>query len=182
MFESFSRFHLILAWGLISATIGLILHILDNIAEKSGLLGKLILKIVIAMLGASWSLLTVFVVPGMVYDNLGPFAAIRNSVETFRRTWGENLIRQYGLGLVELLFIILGVIAGFGLLALSAMLSWIVLVLMILAIGLYFLGVILFFNLANGVFSTALYAYAKTGKIPEGYDQEILGNAFRKAA
>ncbi len=44
---------------------------------------------------------------------------------------------------------------------------------------LYFLGVILVFNVANTIFNTALYVYADTGKIPEGFGQEIMQNAFK---
>jgi len=32
---------------------------------------------------------------------------------------------------------------------------------------------------ANTIFYTALYDYADTGKIPEGYSQETMQNAFR---
>ena len=44
---------------------------------------------------------------------------------------------------------------------------------------LYFLGVILVFNVANTIFNTALYVFAATGKIPEGFSQEIMQNAFK---
>jgi hypothetical protein len=102
-----SKIHLIFVWSLVSATVGLILKILERASEKAGQMGKIILSIVRLMLGLIWSLVTIFVVPAMVYNNLGPIDAIKKSVHTLKKTWGESLIRAVGLGLVQFLFFIL---------------------------------------------------------------------------
>ena len=105
-----SKVHLIFAWSLVSATVGLILRLLDRMAERSGHVGRIILSMLTAVLGLAWSIVTIFVVPGMVYHDLGPIEAIKRSVQTLRKTWGESLIRYLGLGLIEFLFIAAGVI------------------------------------------------------------------------
>ena len=174
-----SKVHLIFAWSLVSATVGLILRLLDEMAERSGQAGRIILGILTTVLGLAWSIVVIFVVPGMVYHSLGPIKAIKRSVQTLRKTWGESLIRYAGLGLVEFLFIVPGVIIAAMLFIFGLGLGgYIIIGVLALAI-IYILGVILVFNVAGSIFNTALYVYADTGKIPKGYDKEIINDAFK---
>jgi hypothetical protein len=174
-----SKIRLIFAWSVIAATVGLILRLIDNIAQRSGETGRIVMNILTSILGMMWSIITIFVVPAMVYNNLGPMDAIKRSVGTLKRTWGESLISYFGLGLIQFLFFILGIIATFILLFVLAGLGPIGIIITVVIALLYFLGVILVFNVANTIFNTALYVYADTGKIPEGYSQETMQNAFR---
>jgi len=125
-----------------------------------------------------WSIITLFVVPAMVYKNIGPFDAIKNSVESLKKTWGESLIRYYGVGLVQFFFIILGVVFGIGLFLTSSLFGVVGMVFAILFIIAYFVLVIVFFSLINSIFNTALYAYANKGKLPKEYRKDIMQNAF----
>ncbi|MFH1316807.1 MAG: DUF6159 family protein [Candidatus Woesearchaeota archaeon] len=175
-----SRIHLIFVWSLVSATVGLLLHILDRIAEKLGQGGKIILLIVRSILGMVWSIITIFVVPVMVYENIGPIQAIKRSVETLKKTWGESLVRAFGLGLVQMLFFILGIVIGIIIIILSVMTgSLFAIIIGISIVVIYFVLMILFFSVLNTIFNTALYVYASKGKIPDGFSKEILQNAFR---
>ena len=175
---AFSRIHLIFAWSLLSATVGLILRFIENLAEKSKGVGRFVLNITHYLLGAVWSIITLFVVPAMVYKNIGPFDAIKNSVESLKKTWGESLIRYYGVGLVQFFFIILGVVFGIGLFLTSSLFGVVGMVFAILFIIAYFVLVIVFFSLINSIFNTALYAYANKGKLPKEYRKDIMQNAF----
>ncbi|MFC1752585.1 DUF6159 family protein [Thermoproteota archaeon] len=175
---AFSRIHLIFTWSLVAATVGLLLKMIDNLAEKAGQSGKIVLKILNALLGMMWSIITIFVVPAMVYHNLGPIDAIKKSLHTLRHTWGESLIRYYGLGMVQLLFIILGVIIAVPLIFVLAAIGPMGIVVGVGIAVLYFLIVILVFSVANTVFNTALYVYADTGRIPEGFNPEVMKGAF----
>jgi len=174
-----SKIRLIFLWSVIAATVGLILRVIDNIAERSGGTGKIILNITTSLLGMMWSVITVFVVPAMVYHDLEPFEAIKKSVETLKRTWGESLIRYIGLGSIQFLFILLGIVFTVILLFVLGGLGSIGIIIAIAIAVLYFLGVILVFNVANTIFNTALFVYSDTGKIPEGYDRETIQNAFK---
>ena len=174
-----SKISLIFTWSIIVATVGLILRLIDTIAERAGGPGRLVLNILTSILGIMWSIITIFVVPAMVYHNLRPMDAIKRSIETLKRTWGESLIRYFGLGTIEFLFFLLGIIVTFILFSILAGLGSIGVIITIIISVLYFLGVILVFNVANTIFNTALYVYADTGKIPEGYSQEIVQNAFK---
>ena len=174
-----SRMTLILTWSIIVATVGLILRLIDNLAERAGESGRLVLNIITSFLGMMWSIITIFVVPGMVYHNLKPMDAIKRSIKTLKATWGESLIRYFGLGMIEFLFFLLGIIVTFILFFVLAGLGTTGIIAAIVIAVLYFLGVILVFNVANTIFNTALYVYADTGKIPEGFSQEIMQNAFK---
>lgn len=174
-----SRITLIFMWSVIVATVGVILRLIDNIAEKAGEPGRLVLNILTSILGMMWSIITIFVVPAMVYHNLRPMDAIKKSIGTLKKTWGESLIRHFGLGSIQFIFFFIGIIGTIILFYVLAGLGPIGIIIAIAIAVLYFLGLILVFNVANTIFNTALYVYADTGKIPEGYSQEIMQNAFK---
>ncbi len=174
-----SRLHLIFAWSMIAATVGLLLRALDSLAERAGPLGAVILGILRMILGALWSLVTIFVVPAMVYDNVGPREAIKKSVQTLKETWGESLVRHLGLGLMQMLFLLLGVGLMVGLMVLLAPIGGPAVLVAIILSMVYFLAVIVVFNVANTVFNTALYAYAQDKAPPTGFDEDTLRSAFR---
>lgn len=177
---AFSKIHLIFLWSLVSASVGLLLKILENIGQKSGKAGKAILAITRAILGAVWSIITIFVVPAMVYHHMGPFAAIGKSVRTLRKTWGESLIRYIGLGLAQFVFIILG--AVFTIIAFfifGALLGGAGIAATVVVAIIYFVGLFLVFGAANTVFNTALYVYADQGIVPHGFKAEIMHEAFK---
>ena len=175
-----SKIDLILYWSLIAATVGLVLRIIDNIAERAGRSGQLVLNLLTSIFGLMWSIITIFVIPAMVYHNLGPKDAIKKSVETLKRTWGESLIRHYGLGLIQFVFIVLGIIITILLLVTTSSLGPYAILGTIVIATIYFIIVMLVFSIANTVFNTALYVYADTGNIPEGYTREIVSNAFKR--
>lgn len=176
---SLSKVHLIFLWSLLAATVGIILRAIDQAAEKAGAGGKLILNLVSSVLGMMWSIITIFVVPAMVYDNLSPFAAIKKSVAVLRKTWGESLIRYYGLGLVEFIFFVIWVLITILLFVILGTLGPLGIIIAIAIVALLFLGIILIFSVMNSVFNTALFEYASTGKLPKGYNKEVMDSAFK---
>ena len=177
---SFKRIDKIFLWALISATVGLILRILENIAEKMKGVGQIVMAIMNSILGTVWSVLTIFVVQGIVFKNLGPFAAIKDSTLTLKNTWGESLIKYIGFGLAESVFIIPAIVIGIPAIYLSLFVGvWLTLIIIGMII-LYIVGVALVFNIADNVFNTALYVYSNTGNVPEGYDSETIKSAFQK--
>jgi hypothetical protein len=173
---AFSRIHLIFAWSLVAATVGLLLRLLDNLAERLGFIGQIVLNIVTSLLGLLWSVITIFVVPSMVYHGLGPIDAIKRSVAVLKKTWGESLIRHYGLGLMQFLCVLLGV-AVFGALLIASGGGKLAIAIAVVAV-IYFIGMAAVFSVANTIFNTALYVYADTGEVPSGYNQEIIAGAI----
>ena len=67
--------------------------------------------LLVAWIGVGWAIATFLVVPVLAARDIGPIEAIKESASLLRRTWGENLIGQAGLGLAfGLIFV--GVLAG----------------------------------------------------------------------
>ncbi|MFN5706522.1 MAG: DUF6159 family protein [Planctomycetota bacterium] len=82
-----SRLPQIAAWSAVAATVGVILKSFENKNNKAG-------QFVIGLIGAAWSMLTFFVVPIIVIEQLGPIAAIKRSTSLLSETWGEYLDLQ----------------------------------------------------------------------------------------
>ena len=177
---AFSKIHLIFLWSLVSATVGLIFRIIENFAKKIKGVGGIVISIINAIFGLAWSIITIFVVPGMVYHNLGPFAAIKKSVYVLKKTWGEYLIKVLGMGTSAFVFFILGIALGVGLIYLGLMFGGIVVALIIgFLVFIYLLSIIIFFSVASQIYDTALYVYAESGVVVEPYTKEMMIKAFR---
>lgn len=164
----------ILGWTAVAATVGFILRvIIDKLNERSQFLGA----ILVSLLGMAWTLLTFFVVPVMIFENKGVFAAIKESGSLFKKTWGENVVGQFSMGLVFFVLGILGVIP----LVLTFLSGSLPAILIVFA-GVLFYWIILsiFSSTLNGIFITALYYYARTGRVPAGYEKEHIKGAFKK--
>jgi hypothetical protein len=184
---AFSRMNLIVSWSLVSATVSTLLRMLESAVNNRrennpmGMVVELIVGLFVAGLKLSWSIVTLFVIPAMVYKDLGPFEAIKDSTQAIKKTWGESLIRNYGLGFIQFLVLLIGLgvllllAIGLGIGGGSTMS---VVIMGALAVA-YIVVVVAVFSMANTVYNTALYAYAATGQIPQGFNQEILENAFK---
>ena len=161
----------IVGYAAIAATVGMVLRF---IAERSGFVGRL----VAGLLGMTWTLTTYLTVPVLVTKDIGPIDAVKESAALFKRTWGEQVVGNFGMGWAILLMV-LGWTAVSGLaLYVSANL---VPVAILPAVGVAVLGYILlglFGSALNGVYTAALYRYAMTGEVAN-FDPGIMGNAFR---
>ena len=158
----------ILAWALVSATVGIILHLVQR---RGGFIGR----IAAALVGGIWSLVTFFVVPILILEDKGVVDSVKESVSLIRKTWGESIV---GSGSILLIFIVLGVVAFIGVLATLVIGNMVVfgiaLVLFIL------LGVVLAIvaSAMQGIFVSALYSYARNGTVPAGFNKDLIQNAF----
>jgi hypothetical protein len=82
----------IFLWSLVSATVGVILGL---ISERSKWLGKL----VAFFLSATWGIITFFIVPALILEEGNVSDSIKSSAGTFKKTWGETIIINFGAGL-----------------------------------------------------------------------------------
>jgi len=176
-----SRIHIILLWSIIVASVGLILKIIEGIAERTKGIGRLILSITRELLSMAWSVATIFVIPGMVYHNLGPFAAIKKSVQVLKKTWGEKLILYVGMNLIAIIFILpAAAIAIFMVYLLIVGSINLLLALSIIAILFaYMISIGIFFSVAGNIFNTALYVYGESKVVVPPYRKDLLTSAFK---
>ena len=174
-----SRIITIFFWAVIAATVGLILQILSSQArERGGIIG-IIGQIVVAIIGAAWSLITFFVVPLIVIEHRGLFDSFKTSLSMLRRTWVEQVVGNFGLGLIQfgatLVAILVAVVLGFALSLLGT--AGIVLA---VVIGIVLVvGVSLVFATLSGIYKAALYNYAADGQVPELFTEDTIRGAFR---
>jgi hypothetical protein len=178
---SLGRIHQVLAWATVSATVGLVFRMIDDAAERAGGVGRIVVGILRGILGMVWSAITMFVIPSMVYRGTGPIDAIKDSVRVLKTTWGESIVRSLGFGLVQFLFLFVGMLAfGSAIAGVVSMGAGSPAILAVVVLGvMYFVGVVFVFMLAHMIFNTALYAFASEGKMAPGYDDEMLRTAFR---
>ena len=88
----------------------------------------------------------------------------------FRLTWGENIAARVGFGLLGFV----AVLPGIAIIALGAAVFW-----PLIAIGvLEIIMVVVVLSALNAVFQTALYLYATSGEVPDGFEQTALPGAF----
>jgi hypothetical protein len=170
-----SRLPQIFAWALVSATVGLLLKVVENAHEKIG-------AFIAALLGTAWTVMTYFVVPVLVMERVGPFEAIGRSMSILKKTWGEALIGHFGIGLIVFLmflpgllllaltvfaFASMGLVAGFVMLAVA-----VVYMVLAMAAG----------SALNTIYLSALYQYAAFNQVPTGFDARALEGAFKAKA
>lgn len=168
-----SRVVQILGYAAIAATVGLILRMIE---ERAGFIGRWI----VGLLGVAFTVATFLTAPILVSRDIGPVDAVRQSAALLKKTWGENIIGNAGMGLVFFLFY-LGVI-GIGMLFVfgvaqtgNAPLSIAVTAILVLAV----IGLALVQTALQGVYSAALYRYATDGNVGESFSSTLLGEAFR---
>ncbi len=175
--NAFSHIGSIFIWALISATVGTVLQILINQLEKFGTAGQLVGRFVIDSIGFVWGLVTYFVVPVIIIENVKPKQAIKDSVKLFKKTWGENVIGNFS---INIFFVLLGFIVIVPLvLAVATGSLNMVLIVAVLSV-LYWICLGIVSASLKGIFITALYIYAKTGIVPDAFEESIIVNAFKK--
>ncbi|MBM3983532.1 MAG: hypothetical protein FJ304_25325 [Planctomycetes bacterium] len=170
-----SRLPQIFAWALVSATVGVLLKVIESAHEKVG-------EIVASLLGTAWSVMTFFVVPVLVVEKVGPVAAVGRSLSILRRAWGEAFVGNMGLNFIMfLLFIpvIILFVVGVLLLAKGMMVPGIAL--MVVA-GIGFLMHMAVSSALHTILLAALYQYAQDGRVPEGFDSGTMTGAFGRAS
>ena len=163
---AFSRIHLIFMWSLVSATVGMILRGIDAAAQRAGGAAQVIIQFLVSLLGMAWSVVSLFVIPVMVYEGVGPVDALKRSVDTLKKTWGESLIRHFGLGIFQFIGFLLGIGLAFVLFATLGSLGQAGAIIAFAIVLVYFVALIIVFTLANTIFNTALYEFAATGRVP----------------
>lgn len=162
----------IFRWSVITATVGVIINIIQ---DKLGWAGK-----VFGFIGSvAWSVLTFFMVPVLVLENEGVKPSIARSGRLFKEAWGETLVMNFSLGIffTMLHLIWIGICAV--LLFFSADI-WYALI----PVGvLFFVGffILLIVNsVLSGIFKTVLYEYASSGRVPESFTPELIIGAIKK--
>ncbi|GAB2489274.1 DUF6159 family protein [Arenimonas alkanexedens] len=168
-----SKIGVILGYAAIAATVGLLLK---AASERAGVLGR----ILIGLLGMAWTVGTFLVVPILVTRDVGPIDAVKESMTLLKRTWGENVAGNVGIGLAFGLLTGLVVVVSIALVFGAAMIGGGKLALVAVVIAVIAIAAVAVFQAAlSGVYSAAVYRYAVDGQAPEGFAGPQLQAAFQ---
>lgn len=177
MGAAFGRLGVLSRWAFVSTLVTLLISALRG-NNNAGLVEVIFRNVLAAAAGIMWQLITFFVMPAMMLDNLGLIDAIKKSASTFKQRWGTQLsggVRIGGLiGLLVILPAMLALIVGvmltvFGAWPLGVPLAVIGFVALIIG------GIVL--GTMRGIFSVVLYRYATTGAVAPGFTEDQLAHA-----
>jgi Family of unknown function (DUF6159) len=160
------------AWALLAATVGMILRVIEDKSDKIG-------QFVVGLLGLAWTAATYLVVPVLAVEGVGPFTAVRRSVELLRHAWGEGLVGNFGLGLIGLLLMLPGI--ALCVLGVFLGMQTPALLVVCLALGIiYLVAVSIVLSTLKQIFIAGLYIYAAEGQVPGGFSPALVQDAFRR--
>jgi hypothetical protein len=164
----------ILAYAVIAATVG---YVLRAIEERVGLVGR----IVVALIGAGWTLASSLTLPVLAADSAGPIEALSRSIELMRSTWGENIIGNGGIGFGVMVLAVFSAIPCYILLRMALATNHVALMILAgAAFAAALLGLVLIRTTLHSIYTAALYRYAMGNAHNAGIDAALLAGAYRQ--
>jgi hypothetical protein len=160
----------ILGWALVSATVGLLLRAVEERSEKVG-------QFVVGLLGAAWTITTFLVVPVLVVEGKGPIESFKKSASLLKKTWGEQLMSNFGFGIIFFLLFLPAILIVWGGFHFGGETGGII---AIVAAVIYVLMLALIQSTLQSIFQAVLYLYAERGQTPDEFDQSLLSGAMAR--
>ena len=158
----------------LQATIGLVLNILEERLPIAG-------KIAVWLTGATWGVASMFAIPLIMdKDERNPITAVKLSARTFLSIWKESAFIGLSLGLIGIAAFVILALASGALIVIAVMMSS--LIIGVIAGGLFLLGLFALSIVTQSlqtVVMTAAYYYSSRGKMPAGFDEELIRSMFR---
>jgi hypothetical protein len=155
------------AWTLLVCTVGAILRLAEQYLPIGGRIAAFVLDL-------SWALATMFAVPVLAFEGLGPRATLSRSAEIFKARWGEQvggvLVIGFGTAVLMVPAIVI-LVAGFAVGGIGGIALVAIGGAFILAVGAYSMAL-------NQVFRVFLYRSA-VGASTGPFTSEDLANPFR---
>jgi len=163
-----ARLPVIAGWAVVSATVGLILRLIENRSDKIG-------RFVAGLLGAAWTVVSFLVVPILVVENKNPFSALKESAGLLKKTWGQQVIGNFSFGIIFFLL----AIPAIAVMVLGFFTGSIAGIAVCIVLGVVYLIVLALVQSAlQAIFQAALFLYTRDGQVPPGFDSDLLGNAM----
>jgi hypothetical protein len=173
---AFSRWPAILGWTLLAGSVGLVLKLIEARFKRIG-------EIVANLLGCAWTLASFLAIPLLILENKGPVEALKESARMLRNTWAEQLLGTMAFGFLffllnipALLMIFAGIMLGLEYQSWKIFLS---------AAGsgvLWLIFLSLVQSAIHCIYQAAVYCYARSGVVPQGFDPETIGGSTQLQA
>lgn len=169
---AFKKIHIIIVWGIIAGTVGLLLKMLKQAAQKEEG-GAAVLAMILQAIGAAvWWMMTFFMIPHMVIEGKSIGESLKSSKDMFFKQWGENVTAGLGIGLITFLFAIPIILIAVVLMVVMGPMWWVGIIVGGVLMGL----LIMWSSAAEQVAISALYIYAKTGQMPNLYKEHGMAD------
>lgn len=164
----------IIKWGLLSATVGLLIRALE---QRFGFVGRLI-----GFLGGlAWAIATFLAVPVLVTEGLGPVDAVKRSSHLIKTTWGTSLRTTLRFGAIQIVAsVVLMFAAIIGVMAIaggSGVAVGVGVVLLVAAVA-GFLALAMVMSAVGGYARALIYRYASGRPVP-GIDPALFAGVFQ---
>lgn len=167
-----SRIAAIAGYAAIAATVGVALQVVSSKSETAG-------KILASLGGAAWSIATFLAIPVLVVEQVGPIDTIRRSAGLLRKTWGEQIIGNAGIGLVTGVLTVAVLLVFGGVLLLAIATGFTLLIVLAALIGVLALAAVAVVSAAlDAIYRAALYRYAEDGDTRNFPAAALLPDAF----
>ncbi|MBA46533.1 MAG: hypothetical protein CL893_00415 [Dehalococcoidia bacterium] len=172
--HAFKHIHHIFLWSIIVTIMGLIFAAIKANGRQRGGFGGIMTQIFASFLEAGWAMMTFFVVPIIVSENLGPIAAIKRSSSLFKQTWGNQVAANFGFGIFQIILIVISLGIGWFFGLINGTLG--------IAVGLLCAtsSVSIIYTL-EGIYKAALYEHA-LGEKPLEFEEQDLRTAYRASS
>ena len=172
--HAFKHIHHIFFWSIIVTIMGLIFAAIKANGRQRGGFGGIMTQIFASFLEAGWAMMTFFVVPIIVSENLGPIAAIKRSSSLFKQTWGNQVAANFGFGIFQIILIVISLGIGWFFGLINGTLG--------IAVGLLCAtsSVSIIYTL-EGIYKAALYEHA-LGEKPLEFEEQDLRTAYRASS
>jgi hypothetical protein len=122
-------------------------------------------------------------VPVLLIDKASVGASLKKSALIFKQTWGETLIMNFSMGLyfffVHIFLIAFYVLSLIGLNAVGLLTGGPITMLTVLFVFV-FLFTVLLQSALNAIFRVVLFEYANTGRIPAGFEPQLILGAIKR--
>ncbi len=170
-----TRLRAIAMWSLVTTVVGVVLRLLEQLPGAGGLA----VRIAEIVANAAWAIASYFVVPALAVEDIGVRDALKQSVGTIKRKWGESVTGAAVISVISSFaavpLIVLGVI-GVTVYSGGGTAAGVVLI-ALAAIGL--LAVYIAQTAVSQVFRLAVFQYARSGEPAGPFTAGELESAFQ---
>ncbi len=161
-----ASFSQILMWSFFAATVGVFLRITSIRSDAGG-------RLVSRLLGSGWPIATLFVLPTMVLEGIGPMKAFHRSRALLRERWSGRQTGVLGTGVVFLLFFSFGLVPlVWSIVVDPGNVGWAV------AAVLYWLALSALWSVVDGILVVTLYHYATENEAAFGFNWQALNHPW----
>ncbi len=161
------RIHHIILWALVLTVVTVLLQAVRNLGKGKSRTAEAASSLGASTLETAWRLVSFFVIPLILFENLSVFPALARSKSLFVSTWGENITAQVTTGALFTLIAALGILP----VILAVIIGNTTLLMITFACFIIWLVATLIVSTTiNGILIGLLYAYATKRKIPKEFD------------